>query len=63
MLFIESMASVGRDTCGSQFYITLGPNPQMDGRCIVIGKVVEGDTVLNAIEQVKNSIMVFYHFN
>ena len=51
------MASVGRDTCGSQFYITLGPNPQMDGRCIVIGRVIGGEEVLSEIEKVPNALV------
>lgn len=50
------MASVGRDTSGSQFYVSLSPSPQMNGRCVVIGRMdPAGEPVLQAIEKVRNS--------
>jgi cyclophilin family peptidyl-prolyl cis-trans isomerase len=49
---LVSMASVGRDTGASQFYISLGQNYHMNGYCVVFGRVVEGDSVLAAIEKV-----------
>jgi cyclophilin family peptidyl-prolyl cis-trans isomerase len=47
-----SMASIGRDTGGSQFYISLKPTSYMNGRCVVLGRMVEGDDVVKAVEKV-----------
>ena len=46
-----SMANAGRKTDGCQFFITLGPMPWMDGRHTIFGEVVEGKSVLEAIEK------------
>ena len=45
-----SMASIGVDTNGSQFYISLKPTSYMDGRCMVFGRLVEGENVIKSIE-------------
>eukprot|EP00388_Colpodella_angusta_P029218 GDKK01015888.1.p1 GENE.GDKK01015888.1~~GDKK01015888.1.p1 ORF type:complete len:143 (-),score=17.70 GDKK01015888.1:117-545(-) len=48
-----SMASVGLDTGGSQFYISLSPNTHMNGRCVVFGRMdPAGEPILAAIEKV-----------
>ena len=46
------MASVGVHTNASQFYVTLNPAKHLNGRCVTFGRLVEGDEVLKAIEQV-----------
>ena len=49
-----SMAAVGVRTTGSQFYISLNPEgtPHLNGRCVVFGRVVGGEAVLTAIQNV-----------
>ena len=49
---VVSMANAGPDTNGSQFFITFGPTPQLDGSYNVFGEVVEGDAVLNDITRI-----------
>ena len=45
-----AMANNGKDTNGSQFYITFAPQPKLDKKYVVFGKVVEGLEVLDKVE-------------
>jgi cyclophilin family peptidyl-prolyl cis-trans isomerase/HEAT repeat protein len=44
------MAHSGKDTPGSQFFITQLPQPHLDGRYTIIGKVIAGMEVVDVIE-------------
>ena len=43
------MALDGRDTGGSQFFITVSPQPHLDGRYTVFGRVVNGMDLLDRL--------------
>ncbi|MGY1495701.1 peptidylprolyl isomerase [Streptomyces sp. QTS52] len=50
--YMVAMATTAPDTVGSQFFITVRPAPQLNNRHTIIGEVVQGQEVVDAIAMI-----------
>jgi cyclophilin family peptidyl-prolyl cis-trans isomerase len=48
---VVAMANAGRNTNGSQFFVTFGPTPNLNGGYTIFGQVTSGMDVVNGIRR------------
>ncbi|HVT66144.1 MAG TPA: peptidylprolyl isomerase [Trebonia sp.] len=51
--YLLAMANSGPDSNGSQFFITTGPTPWLNGRHTIFGEVIDGADVVENISRVQ----------
>jgi cyclophilin family peptidyl-prolyl cis-trans isomerase len=53
--YLLSMANSGKNTNGSQFFITFGAASHLDGKHVVFGRVIEGKSIVELMQNVETS--------
>ena len=47
-----SSANAGKNTNGSQFFITFAATPWLDGHHVIFGEVIKGQSTVKAMEKI-----------
>lgn len=49
--YLLAMANGGPNTNGDQFYVTVNPQPHLDGKHVVFGRVIRGESAVEFVNQ------------